>query len=491
MRGAFPGRPSESARVLRELFPFFIETDAAGTIEAVGARWADIAPEVIPGARLFDAIEVLRPTGVASVADLGERPRDVFLVALRSRGEFKLRGQFVVHRSSDGTVRALFVGSPWINRISDLARFGLELADFPPHDSRGDFLILLQAQESTLADMQLLTQRLRSTAEALEERNREMERELALREALESKLRQSQKLEAVGRLAGGIAHDFNNILMAVQGYATLSLSRLGANDPVRGWVEEIQKASDRAASLTRQLLAFSRQQLLRPTALDLMKEVREVEALLRPLIGERISLSVRQREPVGRVWADPSAIHQIVMNLAINARDAMPSGGRLQIEVGPAYANDGAVDRGFAAIAVSDTGIGMDNATKARIFEPFFTTKEVGKGSGLGLATVYGLVEQCHGAVEVESELGHGATFRVRLPLAEPGQTGSSEAAHGDAMGGRGERVLLVEDEPLVRRLLEQLLRARDTRCSHRRIHPRRSRAPTASARSTSSSPTS
>jgi signal transduction histidine kinase len=453
-----PTHVSESARLLRRLFPFFIEVDAAGRIDAVGSRWSAVAPEISVGANLFNEIEVEQPAAIVSLADVERRPEDVFLISLRRRSDFKLRGQFVVDRAQDGVVRAVFVGSPWISRLEDLSRFGLELSDFPPHDSRGDFLILLQSQESTLADMQLLTTRLRSTADALEARNSEMERELELRTQLESQLRQSQKMEAVGRLAGGIAHDFNNILMAVQGYAALALSRLGTNDPVRGWVEEIRRASDRAAALTRQLLAFSRQQVMRPAALDLLKEVREVEGLLRPIIGERITLSVVQNGEVGRVWADPSAIHQIVMNLAINARDAMPGGGVLEISIGPSRTKEGAAEPGFALIEVRDTGIGMDDATKARIFEPFFTTKEVGKGSGLGLATVYGLAEQCHGSVAVESRLGQGALFRVRLPLAVESAVGSAGIRNGDAHGGRGERVLLVEDEPLVRRLLEQLL---------------------------------
>jgi signal transduction histidine kinase/CheY-like chemotaxis protein len=452
------GTPSESAHVLRRLFPFLIEVDASGRIDMVGARWREVAPEVGVGAQLFEVLAVERPTGVTSTDDFHARPNDVFLLALRSYADFKLRGQFIAHRSSDGAERMLFVGSPWINRIEDLSRFGLALSDFPPHDSRGDFLILLQSQESTLADMQLLTTRLRSTAEELERRNKELVSEMELRTQLEAQLRQSQKMEAIGRLAGGIAHDFNNILMAVQGYSALSLSRLGAGDPVRGWVEEIRKASDRAAALTRQLLAFSRQQVLRPAEIDLMKEVREVEALLRPLIGERIEFKLVEETDVGRVWADSSAIHQIVMNLALNARDAMPGGGVLEIRVGlaaPGAEPDGAR---FACVSVHDTGSGMDDATKARIFEPFFTTKEVGKGSGLGLATVYGLVEQCHGAIEVESEVGKGSTFRVRLPLITGPVEQAGRPATGPALGGRGERVLLIEDEPLVRRLLEQLL---------------------------------
>jgi len=456
MSGATAAGGGHGAALLRELFPFLIETDLDGRITAVGKRWGAVAPEVAAGARLFDVIGVERPVAVETVGDACARPNDVFLISVRSRPEFRLRGQFVSDRGPDGG-RAFFVGSPWMTRIDDLARFGLSLADFPPHDSRGDFLILLQSQESTLSDMQLLTQRLRATAEALEVRNNEMAHELDLRAQLESDLRQSQKMEAVGRLAGGVAHDFNNILMAIQGYATLSLTRLGAEDPVRGWIHEIHKAAERAASLTRQLLAFGRRQVLRPMALDLVREVRDLETLLRPLIGERIEVRIVETGPVGAVWADATAIQQIVMNLCLNARDAMPDGGVLEMRVGPAGENGSPAAR-FAEIAVGDTGMGMDAATKARIFEPFFTTKDVGKGSGLGLATVYGLVEQCGGAIEVESEPGSGSTFRVRFPLSDSLAATRAEPAAVGAIGGRGERVLLVEDEPLVRRLLEQVL---------------------------------
>jgi CheY-like chemotaxis protein len=235
------------------------------------------------------------------------------------------------------------------------------------------------------------------------------------------------------------------------------LSRLAADDPVRGWIEEMRKAADRATALTRQLLAFSRRQVLRPMALDLVREVRELETLLRALIGERIEVRLVATGPLGAVWADATAIQQIVMNLCLNARDAMPLGGVLEVRVGPAPSGDDGARR-FAEIVVRDTGTGMDQATKARIFEPFFTTKDVGKGSGLGLATVYGLVQQCGGSIEVESELGRGSTFRVLLPLSDTEAAVAQAKAETGALGGRGERILLVEDEPLVRRLLEQLL---------------------------------
>jgi len=459
--GGVPTEPEAMSDVLlvRELFPFCFTVDRDMRIAMVGARWSTFDGSVAVGADFGTVFEIERPTGIASEADISARAGDVFLLSLRARPQFRLRGQFVPRASRSCGGSLLFVGGPWLTRSAELERFGLELADFPPHDPRGDFLVLLQAQESTVADMKELTARLRATGATLELRTREMEREMKLRAELEAQLRQSQKMEAIGRLAGGIAHDFNNILMAVQGYVALTLSRVSPSDPVRAWVEEIRKAADRAANLTRQLLAFSRQQVLRPQALDLAHELHEFERLLRPMLGERIRLSVEAAPGLGFVWADASAINQIVMNLALNARDAMPSGGDLMIHCGPAQdaPSDTLRDAGFIEISVRDTGVGMDDATLARAFEPFFTTKEPGKGSGLGLAQVYGLVEQCGGTVEVQSAPGKGAHFRVLLPRIEAAEA-AAPAVQVSPQGGRGERLLLVEDEPLVRRLLEQLL---------------------------------
>jgi CheY-like chemotaxis protein/two-component sensor histidine kinase len=228
---------------------------------------------------------------------------------------------------------------------------------------------------------------------------------------------------------------------------------------VRAWLEEVRKASDRAANLTRQLLAFSRQQVLRPQVLDIAHEIREFENLLGPLLGERIRLTVRAEPGLGFVFAAASAINQIVMNLALNARDAMPRGGDLEIALRarPDAASETLRGDGAVELSVRDTGVGMDEATRAKMFEPFFTTKEPGKGSGLGLAQVDGLVEQCGGTIEVESEPGKGTIFRVFLPRVRAEQP-ALESSPQPAVGGRGERILLVEDEPLVRKLLEQLL---------------------------------
>ena len=285
------------------------------------------------------------------------------------------------------------------------------------------------------------------------------------RAALELQLLQSQKMEAVGRLAGGVAHDFNNLLTVIKGYGELMLEELKSNDPMRAEVEEIQKAADRAASLTRQLLAFSRRQVLAPKVIDLNSVVANMDKLLRRLLGEDVEFHTVLDPDLGRVKADPGQVEQVIMNLAVNARDAMPSGGKLTIEtmnldLDSFYAREHVtVAAGpYAMIAVSDTGIGMDAETQSHIFEPFFTTKEQGKGTGLGLSTVYGIVKQSGGYIWVYSEPGRGTTFKVYLPRVG----GDAENVEGGAAGHethRGsETVLLVEDEDGVRALIRQVL---------------------------------
>ncbi len=228
------------------------------------------------------------------------------------------------------------------------------------------------------------------------------------RKSLEEKLRHAQKMEAVGRLAGGIAHDFNNLLTVISGYSGLVKNRLGAADPSYPHVLEIEKAATRATLLVRQLLAFSRRQILQPVSLDLNELIREMEDMLRRLIGEHILLNVRYGTPLGSVRADPTQIQQIVMNLAVNARDAMPDGGELTIST--------QLNGGEVLFRVSDNGTGMDETTRAHVFEPFFTTKDVDKGTGLGLSTVHGIVEQSGGRISIESELGRGTAISIWLP---------------------------------------------------------------------------
>ncbi|GAB4362236.1 MAG: hypothetical protein Kow00128_01810 [Deltaproteobacteria bacterium] len=291
----------------------------------------------------------------------------------------------------------------------------------------------------------------------------------AMEEALlrsEEKFRQSQKMEAIGRLAGGIAHDFNNLLTAIRGYSDLLLQAMGEGDPHRREVAEIRKAGERAASLTQQLLAFSRKQILEPKVLDLNGIVADMERMLRRMIGEDVDLVTVLRPGLWAVKADPGQIEQVILNLAVNARDAMPEGGTLSIETvnrrvdraGTGECPD-AEPGEYVMLAVGDTGHGMDEQTLSRIFEPFFTTKEKGKGTGLGLATVYGIVKQSGGFIYPESRPGEGTVFRIYLPrcMEIPAPPADREPKRGETPRGK-ETILLVEDDEVVRTLAEAIL---------------------------------
>jgi PAS domain S-box-containing protein len=283
--------------------------------------------------------------------------------------------------------------------------------------------------------------------------------------SLETQFRQAQRLEAVGRLAGGVAHDFNNVLTAITGYSDLLLEELGPGDSKRSDVEEIKAAALRATSLTRQLLAFSRKQVFQSRVLDLNEVVQTLEKMLRRLIGEDVKLGLSLTPALGAVRADPGQIEQVILNLAVNSRDAMASGGSLTIETAnvvldEAYAREhaGALPGRYVMLAVSDTGTGMDAETRSHIFEPFFTTKELGKGTGLGLSTVYGIVKQSGGYVWVYSEPGRGATFKVYLPLVDEQPEAVGLVAPPQPVAGGRETVLLAEDDPSVRAIVAEVL---------------------------------
>jgi signal transduction histidine kinase/ActR/RegA family two-component response regulator len=355
-------------------------------------------------------------------------------------------------------ILAVFAGGVFVFVISD--RFTRPLArlfEGVRALEKGDFSYPVEAEGSDeVAHVTRAFDRMRKTLKSDETQKQQ----------LEEQLRQAQKMEAVGRLAGGVAHDFNNLLTIIKGHGDLMLEKLQANDPLQRNATQIEKAANRAASLTRQLLAFSRMQVLEPKVLDLNALVAEMCSLLKRLVREDISFTFKAGESLGRMKADPGQIEQVIMNLTVNACDAMPTGGKLTVET-----RNVCVDEAFAksrpplqpgeyiGLIVEDTGHGMDAATKQRIFEPFFTTKEMGKGTGLGLATVYGVVKQSGGCIWVESEQGKGTRFEVYLPVVQEAVESASEGtAKSDAH--HSGAVLIVEDEEAVRELAAEFMKS-------------------------------
>jgi signal transduction histidine kinase/CheY-like chemotaxis protein len=355
----------------------------------------------------------------------------------------------------------------------------------------------LQEQLGSALEAALLVEREKRTLAAIEKAREELEERVAARTAelaeanailteqmiereraeetragLEAQLRHAQKMEALGRLAGGVAHDFNNLLVVINGYTDLLLSDLREDNPMRGDLQQVRQAGERAAMLTRQLLAFGRKQVLQPTVLSLNRIVSDVETMLQRLIGEDVELATQLDPNLGRILADPGQIEQVIVNLAVNARDAMPQGGRMTIETANVYLDDeyarqrvGVIPGHYVMLRVSDTGVGIDAAIRARLFEPFFTTKPQGEGTGLGLATVFGIVQASGGHIAVSSAPGEGATFTVYLPQSV------QIPAEGDASGLRpeapkpgSETILLVEDDADVRRVIRRFLQERGYR---------------------------
>jgi len=317
------------------------------------------------------------------------------------------------------------------------------------------------------AAQDVLEQRVVERTAQLQAANVALQHELAERKQLEAQFLQAQKLEGIGQLAGGIAHDFNNLLTAISGYTDLLGDALPHDLPIRSDLAEIQKAVTRASNLTHQLLAFARKQIIEPRVLNLNDLIGDMDKLLRRVIGEDIDLITRPEANVGHVKADAGQIEQVILNLAVNARDAMPNGGKLTVETRNVFL-DSSYARGhpsviagwYVLLAVSDTGVGIDAAVQAHAFEPFFTTKAQGKGTGLGLATCYGIVKQHGGDIWIYSEVGQGTTFKIYLPqVDEPVAVVPMQAPAQTPPRGK-ETVLVVEDETAVRELMSRVLRA-------------------------------
>jgi signal transduction histidine kinase/CheY-like chemotaxis protein len=394
----------------------------------------------------------------ASSVDLTSEPPAIGIVVLKSYSEALLYQAKQNQLLAAMGLLAILTGGVLVFLISDRFTRPLgHLVEGVRALERGDFAYPLEAQGSDeVAHVTRSFDRMRST----------LKNNASQKQQLEDQLRQSQKMEAVGQLAGGVAHDFNNLLTVIKGHGSLILDQLQPTDALYGSASKIDKAADRAASLTRQLLAFSRMQVLQPKVLDLNTLVAEMCTLLKRLVREDIAFTFRAGQSLGRVKADPGQIEQVVMNLTVNACDAMPKGGKLIVEtanvtVDEAFAQSRAPMKPgeYVRLSVEDTGHGMDAATKARIFEPFFTTKELGKGTGLGLATVYGVVKQSGGCIWVTSEPGQGARFEVYLPVVHEteavGQKGPEMAPTR-----RSETVLIVEDEEAVRELASEFVKS-------------------------------
>jgi len=386
---------------------------------------------------------------------------------------------FVLSRNITSPLHELTAGATAISR-GDHSR----TVNIQQKDELGKLATAFNAMVEKLRESQRgLERKVQERTAQLEEANRQLEslsqtnahkRSIAEKErtdALEAlqitekQLVQSQKLEAVGRLAGGISHDFNNLLTVILGYSDISRRNLNDGDPLQRNLDEIIRASERAASLTRQLLAFSRKQVMQPKVFDLNTVVSDLEKMLRRMIGEDIELRVSAQSDLGNIKADPVQLEQMIMNLVVNARDAMPKGGKLSIETTNVYLDESyarehvsVVPGHYVMLAISDTGCGMDEETRVRIFEPFFTTKESGKGTGLGLSTVYGIVKQSGGNIWVYSEEGRGTTFKIYFPSVMAEAEEYKRASRASEVPKGSETILLVEDADLVRKLARQVL---------------------------------
>jgi signal transduction histidine kinase/CheY-like chemotaxis protein len=450
--------PAELGRVSSSQIAFRIGNDiVASTLGKF--KELEFARQLKPDAPLQEQVNLDGERFFARSVDLTSGVQPVSIVILKSYSE--ATGYLEKQNRLLGVLGfiAVLVGGTFVFVISDKFTRPLgRLVEGVHALEQGDFTYPLEADG---------TDEVAHVARAFDRMRGTLKRNETQRQQLEDQLRQAQKMEAIGRLAGGVAHDFNNLLTVIKGHGDLMLDRLQPADPLHVSATQIEKAADRAAALTCQLLAFSRMQVLQPKVLDLNTLISEMSSLLKRLIREDISFTFQAGQTLGRVKADPGQIEQVAMNLTVNACDAMPKGGKLTIETENVTIDEALAKTrppmlvgDYVRLAVEDTGHGMDANTRARIFEPFFTTKELGKGTGLGLATVYGVVKQSGGCIWVESEPGKGARFEVYLPVVHELEDRPRPEGSSTVPTRHSETVLIVEDEDAVRELASEFMKS-------------------------------
>jgi signal transduction histidine kinase/CheY-like chemotaxis protein len=455
-------RGEDQRRLIDRAFPFHFAVDATGRIVDSGPRLREIAGPALAEVDVFGDQIIEGPYRIRDHAALRGTDGDINVVAMPCLRGIRLRGEFVAD-PVDPEAPVRFLGHPWITGIDDLSKLGLNLKDFPPHSGLSDLLVNLKMRDS-------VNEELRRMAASLRERTQQLERELDHRQRLEAQLQHAQRMEALGRLAGGVAHDFNNALAAIGGHASLGSTSPDLENARRHFAQ-IKEATKRAGEITSRLLAFSRRRPIDSEDLSVDESIRESVSLLGPLLGERIVLELGVESGMPTVRTDATGLQQAIVNLVVNARDAMPDGGTIRVRARFENADEARTlrwgERGpgrWVVIEVQDHGTGIAPEVVDRIFDPFFTTKDLGEGTGLGLATVWWLVERSGGVIDVRSEIGQGTTFALHLPAGET-MTSSATAGPGETVEsagdlGGGRHLLLVEDDPYILSATAQLLEA-------------------------------
>ena len=454
----------ELANIIGSAFPFHLVLDSDLKVVDSGNRLREMVPGISPGQELKTFLKIERPLRTSDFDQIKRSVGDLFILS-DLKGELRLRGQFFPYgKGSDEQL--LFLGHPWIIDLESMQAQGLRLADFPPHAGIADMLVLLQTQRSGLVESQRLAGKLRDASDELKARNLQLIKEIERRAQTEENMLQSQKMEAIGQLAGGVAHDLNNILLAINGHVSMAMRQVSDPDKVVENLDYVLAASKRATELTARLLSFGRRQVLSDVAVDITHAFNEVEHILRPLLGERVELTFNTSGDPGSVLIDPSALQQVLLNLAINARDAFGSReGSIRIIGSPVEVLKprtcllGELNLGqWVRIEVIDDGAGIEPKILERIFEPFFTTKPQGQGTGLGLSTVWWIIERSGGAMDVESPASGRAVFSIYLrPTDSLDLEDDLEDQSPEPQKTTG-RILLIEDEDMVRQPVSAML---------------------------------